>query len=281
MYSSYGSYNRRQPFFVLGKFPMHITQIVFALLIVGLLATIFLGADNVLFSTALLIQRSFEFKWWTPLSYVWFTMPEFWSIVGLVFFAIYGSRIESEMDRQWFAGLMLYLWLAPPLMMIAASPLGKVALTGPHLVGTSLLLGYCFMHPHQLLWCRVPIKWLGLIVMVAEIGRSISLRHWPDALTTVILWIGMYALLRFLGHTREWNLPAEIGISWERKNSSSSTKSKHSSRLSPKLKPRTVVDLKARSALDAILDKINAEGIHSLTDKEKAILKNTSDEFAE
>jgi hypothetical protein len=72
-----------------------------------------------------------------------------------------------------------------------------------------------------------------------------------------------------------------MGFSWERNPTPSHQKTLPNSRRSPKLKPRTVIDLKRSSAVDVILDKINTEGIHSLTEKEKALLKNTSDEFAE
>ncbi len=260
---------------------MHITQLVFVALIVGLLCTIFLGAHYVIDATAFGTSPIFSIKWWTPLTYVWFTIPGFWSIVGLIFFVIYGSRIEADLDRRWYAVLMIYLWLAPPLLLFVASALGSSLLTGPYLLGTSVFLAFCFMHPHQLLWGIVPMKWIGLIVIVAGIGENIAFRQWPMALMEVLLWLGMYALLSYLGHTREWHLLTDMGFSWERGTSPAPRKSPRVSQRSPKLKARTVIDLKRSSALDAILDKINAEGIHSLTDKEKAILKNTSDEFAE
>ena len=160
---------------------MHITQLVFVALIVGLLCTIFLGAHYVIDATAFGTSPIFSIKWWTPLTYVWFTIPGFWSIVGLIFFVIYGSRIEADLDRRWYAVLMIYLWLAPPLLLFAASALGSSLLTGPYLLGTSVFLAFCFMHPHQLLWGIVPMKWIGLIVIVAGIGENIAFRQWPLA----------------------------------------------------------------------------------------------------
>jgi hypothetical protein len=281
MYSSYGSYNRREPFFVLGKFPMHITQLVVVALIAGLVCTIFLGAANIFGSAAFAINGNSSPKWWTPFTYIWFTVPSFWNIVGLIFFVIYGSRVEADLERKWFAGLMVYLWLVPPLLLWAASALGGVFLAGPYLVGTSVFLAYSFMHPHQMIWSVIPMKWFGLIIMVAAIGQDIAFRQWPMAIAESILWLGMYGLLRYLGNAREWHLLADMGFSWERNPTPSHQKTLSNSRRSPKLKPRTVIDLKRSRAVDVILDKINTEGIHSLTEKEKALLKNTSDEFAE
>ncbi len=260
---------------------MHITQLVFVVLIVGLLCTIFFGVDNIVGSVAFVINGNSAPKWWAPFTYIWFTVPGFWNIVGLIFFVIYGSRIEADLERKWFAGLMVYLWLVPPLLLLAAFSLGGSFLMGPYLLGTSVFLAYCFMHPHHMIWCVIPMKWFGLIIMVAAIGQDVAFRQWPMAIAESILWLGMYGLLRYLGHAREWHLLADMGFSWERNPTSSHQKSLPKFRQSPKLKPRTVIDLKRSSAVDVILDKINAEGIHSLTDKEKALLKNTSDEFAE
>ena len=281
MYFPSGYSNRRKPFFMLGRFPIHITQLIFVALIVGLLCTIFLGAARVIDNTACAITEAYVMKWWTPFSYVWFTIPNFWNIVGLIFFVIYGARLEAELERAWYAGLMIYLWLLPPLLMYAASALGIGFLSGPQICGTSLFLAYCFMHPQHLAWGVIPMKWFGLMIMIAILGHGTAFRLWPNVLAEGFTWLGMYGILRYLGHTREWHLLADVGFTWERSSSPSRINSRPRSKQGPKLKPRTVIDLKNSSALDAILDKINSEGIHSLTEKEKAILKNTSDEFAE
>ena len=50
------------------------------------------------------------------------------------------------------------------------------------------------------------------------------------------------------------------------------------SRQEPKIKPRTVIDLKATNAMDRILDKVREKGLHSLTEKEKKLLMEISRE---
>jgi DNA repair protein RadC len=49
-------------------------------------------------------------------------------------------------------------------------------------------------------------------------------------------------------------------------------------RQEPKIKPRTVIDLKATNAMDRILDKVREKGLHSLTEKEKKLLMEISRE---
>lgn len=44
----------------------------------------------------------------------------------------------------------------------------------------------------------------------------------------------------------------------------------------PKIKPRTVVDLRSESEVDAILDKISRDGFQSLTDEERDLLQHAS-----
>ena len=59
------------------------------------------------------------------------------------------------------------------------------------------------------------------------------------------------------------------------------SKKKRSAKQKPtyeaKIKPRTTIDLKAEEAIDKILDKVNKEGIGSLSDKERKLLLKASD----
>ncbi len=47
--------------------------------------------------------------------------------------------------------------------------------------------------------------------------------------------------------------------------------------IEPKIRPRTMVDLSGEDEIDAILDKISEEGLHSITDEERDLLKRASE----
>lgn len=46
----------------------------------------------------------------------------------------------------------------------------------------------------------------------------------------------------------------------------------------PKLRPRTHLDLQASSEVDRILDKVSKEGLHSLTDEERTVLRKAAED---
>jgi len=46
--------------------------------------------------------------------------------------------------------------------------------------------------------------------------------------------------------------------------------------IEPKIRPRTVLDLRAQSEVDAILEKISREGFQSLTDEERDLLHRSA-----
>lgn len=48
--------------------------------------------------------------------------------------------------------------------------------------------------------------------------------------------------------------------------------------ITPKIKPRTRVDLSGQSEIDDILDKISKDGIHSISDEERELLKRVSEQ---
>lgn len=62
------------------------------------------------------------------------------------------------------------------------------------------------------------------------------------------------------------------GTIWHRKNGGFGNAKSPRTDIEPKIRPRTRVDLRGQSEIDAILDKISSEGFQSLTEEERDML---------
>jgi len=272
-FTRYG--NSRPPFFTLGRFPIHLTQIIVMMLVVSMLVCLVMGmssyAELMEFSTHSDLQKT----WWTVFSYLWFADPTVSFIFSLVVFAIFGSRVEEHTEPAVFALICAMAWLMPPLVLLACQALGAGFLLGPQLLGTLVFLIYCLMNPEEpFFFFGIRLKWIALIVLLGTAGTDIVFRQWTMLAMHVVVFGAIWALLRHQNLLRPLQLADELGLP----ELKSRPKKPVTSRQEPKLKPRTVIDLKATNAMDRILDKVREKGLHSLTEKEKKLLMEISRE---
>lgn len=144
----------------------------------------------------------------------------------------------------------------------------------------------------------------GIIFAAAWINPAEQLRLWFPPITVTLRKLAMFfaawAILVILGGLLApdarifWNAGGEAGhlggalmgillmkFPWllrkGRKPGPKIIRPKQFRRSPPKLQPRSVVDLRAETEIDRILDKISAEGIDALTPDERAILQQMSE----
>ncbi len=272
-FSSYGS--GREPYFTLGRFPIHLTQLIVLLLVASMLVCLGLGmqsyAELMMFSSGNELQTS----WWTIFSYLWFAAPTIGFIISVVMLALFGTRVEQEVEPAVFALTCALAWLMPPLVLLTCKALGYGTLLGPQWLGTLMFVIYCLMHPNEPFFLfGIRLKWIALIVLLGTAGSDIVFRNWPMLAVHVVVFGAIYALLKHHGLLRPLQLAEELGLPERRSRPAKSVLP----RQEPKLKPRTVIDLKATNAMDRILDKVREKGLHSLTEKEKKLLMEISRE---
>ena len=271
-FTRYG--NPRAPFFTLGRFAIHLTQIMVMMLVVSMLVCLVMGISSyselMMFTTHTDLQKT----WWTVFSYLWFADPTVGFIFSLVIFAIFGSRVEERTEPAVFALICAMAWLMPPLVLLACQSLGPAFLLGPQLLGMLVFLIYCLMNPEEPFFFGIRLKWIALIVLLGTAGSDIVFRQWSMLAMHVVVFGTIWALLRHQNLLRPLQLADELGLP----EMKSRPKKPVTARQEPKIKPRTVIDLKATNAMDRILDKVREKGLHSLTEKEKKLLMEISRE---
>jgi hypothetical protein len=178
----------------------------------------------------------------------------------MLMFFWFGREVESAIGRRSYGLLYGALAVIPALVLAGAGPLlGSSVLAGSGTISFALFLSFCALHPGaQFFFAGLTAKWVGWILLAIYSLAAFAGRDWPGLLK---LWLSsLFAVAWVRRGGMEWpNLSLVKG----RKKSA---KGKAAAKKSP-----TVPVLEK---VDAILDKISRDGIHSLTAAEKKQLED-------
>ena len=184
-----------------------------------------------------------------------------WFGLEMLMFFWFGREVESAIGRRSFGLLYGALAVIPALVLAGTGPLlGTTVLAGSGTISFAVFLAFCALHPGaQFFFAGLTAKWVGWILLAIYSLASFAGRDWPGLLQ---LWLSsLFAVAWVRRGSMEW--PA-ISISKGRKKN-------------PKAKSAAAKKSAAVPVLekvDAILDKISKEGIHSLTAAEKKQLED-------
>jgi hypothetical protein len=195
----------------------------------------------------------------------------------LIFLGYFGHKLAELMDRRDFLLLLLFLWLAPPLLAWCCIPIGASLWMGCEIVSFGFFLAYVCHAPNQPSCFGIALKWYGAIFIAADVIHHIATRMWPNVLVHAVMWFAVWWWMKRQGYSLPWQLANDIGF--DRSPQLRSSRKPSFEKRPPKIRPRTTVPLHSSSAVDRILDKVSREGIHSLTKQEKKLLQDTSDEL--
>jgi len=295
---------RRRPndgWFRLSRFDVTTTDIVCALAV----ASMFVygtGVDNfnkLVFVPALV--RDFEV--WRIVTWPIATEPTVWSLLGVVFFWLFGQQLEALFGRGKFLAWVLMCTIVPALILTALGPLNERIDFFAQLGLSTLFLGgiwvYAATYPG--------VRWFDVIPLwgIAGVFTVLNLLQFTgvDATGQTIFLLTSVAVAlvagRSLGLATGWpipHIPLDGSSHRTRKpNKTKAPKKPRSTGGSPSTSGgSTVVDGPWRSGpppmppaapppstadqeeLDALLDKIGATGMDSLTSSEKKRLNDLS-----
>jgi len=213
---------------------------------------------------------------WRIITFPVFSMLGVFAALGLYFFYRFGSPVESALGRKDFfitSGLSV---LATPVCMLLGHflglPSGVYELAGSMNLHLAMFCAFCVMHPNvPMAYIGIPIKWLGLVFFVVSVLTLLGARAVSAAIGTtlscaVLIWYiqskGL-ALVKVIP-----DLPKGVRKKKKVKNAKVVRSPK------PKITPKATIP--RDTEIDAILDKISAEGLHSLTQDERATLENAN-----
>jgi membrane associated rhomboid family serine protease len=184
-----------------------------------------------------------------------------WFGLEMLMFFWFGREVESAIGRRSFGLLYGALAVIPALVLAGTGPLlGTTVLAGSGTISFAIFLAFCALHPGaQFFFAGLTAKWVGWILLAIYSLASFAGRDWPGLLQ---LWLSsLFAVAWVRRGSMEW--PAISLPKGRKKNPKAKSAAAKKSAAVPVLEK-----------VDAILDKISKEGIHSLTAAEKKQLED-------
>lgn len=277
-----GSHSWKPPLFRLGRFPIYVTGLIVLLQVVGMLIVVVTGGAIAAW-TYFTVNGVLSGKVWTIVTYAFFEGPSIWFVLGAYFFFNFGSMVEHSMSRRDYVVLCLVLLFIPPVVFLTAHflnlpsvpamplPLSNV----PHL---SVFMACCAMFPNiPTILLGIRLKWLGLAFFAIALLQWISYRIWPMVIAYLVAVGFSVWYVRRLGFREGFSLGEELlgpGKQLPRIGGGGKKKKpRRAKEIKSKLRPKSELLKKDDTEVDRILDKINREGLHSLTDEERDLLQ--------
>lgn len=252
-----------QPLIWVKRVPIYLATLVTALLGLGCVGTASMVA-------ARLAPDPLALSWgglasgrvWQPLTHLLLDMPDFFTPFGLFFYYASAVAIEKLLGRKTFLWLFTWMALIVPLALVLVwRVLGVAAAFAgwyEFMVGT--FVAFATLYPNTEAFGFVPLKYLAFAGLALVLMGLLPSHDWVRVSAVLAQSATGFVFVRFAKGT--WSLPYSLPVIRIRRGH-------------PRLRVvRTEPDTgsAATPSLDALLDKISAQGIDSLTAKERAAL---------
>ncbi len=229
-------------------------------------------ANDLVFSASALANL----RVWTLLTYPFVHAIDLWFAVGLFFFWRFAGEIENLLGTRKFVRFYLAITAFPPLGLFLLSPfIGDLSLAGEGSVHFAVFVGFSLIYPNAAMWFNIPVKWFVLLIVSVQTLQYLGYKSWGSL---AALWFSILAAFILLH--REGVTSCHRITTWLKARSPLGSPPQRPARSSSsKLKAPVVPTIAREPRIDAILDKISAQGFQSLTPEEKAILSETSAKY--
>lgn len=275
-------YNQPRPFFHLGKIPVTVVGLIILAQLIGMIVWT-LSGGSILEVTSFTPALFLKGEVWRLFTYPLFSPIGVMPLLGLYFFYSFGMPVETALDRKQFVLLCLSIIFVAPIVLICFSLLGVSGLEFP-LVGTNILslaifCTFCVMNPNMPFFLfKIPMKWIALVFFLGTVLSLVGARAWGTATSYTLATALAIWMIQSRGLALVKVFPDSWTVAKPKKKAQPKkkiTKFKKTKPLPPsKMTPKAYVP--ADTEIDSILDKISAEGLHSLTPEERATLESAS-----
>ena len=256
-------FDGHQPLTWVKRVPIYLATLVTALLGLGCIGT-------ALIVTARLDPDPLALSWhglaagrvWQPLTHLLLGMPDFFTPFGLFFYYSSAVAIEKFLGRKAFLWLFTWMALIVPLALVLAwRAFGvAVAFAGWYEFMVGTFVAFATLYPNTEAFGFVPLKYLAFAGLVLVLMGFLPSHDWVRVSAVLAQSATGFVFVRFAKGT--WSLPSNLPVIRIRRGRA---------RLRVvRAEPDT--ESAAATSLDALLDKISAQGIDSLTAKERAAL---------
>jgi hypothetical protein len=249
------------PLFHIGDVPVHATSVIVALHVVAMIVmAIAPGLGGLLAYDSAALWKGGE--WWRSVSWMAVHLPSLWFAWGMFVLYFFGREIEQFLGRTALVRLYgcLLIFTSAALVILGSLLPGQHA--GTYLVHTGICVAFATIYPNASVFFNIPNKWLAGIIVGIGALQHLAARDW---LGMIVLLGNVVLAWGFVRHER-----GELFVRTAAAESARPEPAPRITRTPPKTPPARELDV------DAILDKISARGIQSLTDEERATLERAS-----
>ncbi len=296
-------YSSNQPLFRVGNVNVDVTTLFVAIEAIVMIALAVLGGASSLVASLVYSKLGVleHGQLWTLFTYVFVNPITFWNALGLVFFYMFGRKVELQIGSRKFLKLLLCLILIPTITLTIFGLLfSNIYSFLPYASSANLhlavLIAFVWLNSEAIFWPGVAAKWFGVFFVAVHVLQLLSARLWPFFWMAWVSLLIAYVILRRDGMPMKFASvePSLLNLIPKRrakgyrsskrklkvvKERKGGRKVAYESKLAPK------VDAMSSSApvasIDHLLEKISKEGISSLSDKERKQLESASSELSD
>lgn len=259
--------------FHIGK--LQVTTTVFVALVAGIGSLVALFVAPLVYFGAMLSDGIVAGEIWRLVTWPFVQPFGIWTVLSIFFFWYFGNLIENQLGKERMARFLVGLWAMVTAAYFVADLLlpGSAPLAGIGLIQLLLILLFIADAPNRPFFFGIPAWALGAILLALQLLPLVASGNLGALAGLVITLFGAAFWARRFGLLSD--------ITWlpgapqrRRRNNPRLRVVREKTSTKPTREERKTHNAEAR--LDALLDKINASGMDSLSRSELAELKKLS-----
>lgn len=206
---------------------------------------------------------------WAPVTYLLVNPPNILFVLSCFFFYRFGEAVERHLGRRSFVKLFVILWAVSPFLVTLAGWFGLMtASVGVTALFMGVFVAFATLYPRvelSLIFFTVQVWILAAVIVGVNVLQYLAAQYWgglfllAGQIVTAIIYIRYEQGALSLPSMPTFRAPAPNPGPISHRQ--------------PKAKP------KFSPAVDDILEKISRDGMHSLTEEERLVLDQASDEL--
>lgn len=259
-----------RPWFYVGKIPMHSVTLLVATFSVSMVVmTLLLAAGMASAVSALVLNQDgvFSGQVWRLISWPWVNFPDIWFVISMIFLYLFGRDIERTLGRVDFFKLASVIAAVVAVLTLL---LPGARLAGSWYISFGLFLAFAIMNPSALIipCFNITAKWWAILMLALNALMAVGSRDWGGLAQLAGMTAAAAVGLKWLGAAASlpWLVLPTVRFA-------SKSQPSHKASSSPSISPVRAT----QARLDELLDKVAAQGLHSLTDEERRFLSHASE----
>ncbi len=254
-----------EPWFRIGRFDIGTTEVVTIAAAVSLVLSAIVPV--LIFVLALTPTAVAHGAVWQLVTWPLANIPSLGAVWSMAVFWWAGHELEKDAGRTGMAKLLGGLVLAQSVLAVGLSFLlgagGQIALAGLSSVAMLLVLVYIAEHPRRPFFFNIPAWVIGAVIVGISVLSNVFARAWVMLLVFVVSLLVTAVLARTVGLLTAYDIAPWLRMPQRRARAQSGANVRYGPWEGSSV-PQHETD-----ELDALLDKIAANGLSSLTERER------------